>query len=78
MVDITNFSKWIILFGIGIAFCGMIIWVMGKLGVPFGQMPGDVRITQEKFSFYFPIVTSIAISLAVTILMNMLFWWMRK
>jgi len=41
--------------------------------IPFGRLPGDIHIVQEGFSFHFPIVTCIVISLVLSIL----FWIFR-
>ena len=39
--------------------------------IPFlGRLPGDIYIKREKFSFYFPITTSIIISIILTILFS--------
>lgn len=42
--------------------------------LPFGRLPGDIHIVREGFSFHFPIVTCIVISLVVSIL----FWIFRR
>ena len=39
-----------------------------------GQLPGDVFIKKENFSFYFPITTSMIVS----IILSLLFWLLRK
>jgi Protein of unknown function (DUF2905) len=36
--------------------------------IPLGHLPGDIHIVREGFSFYFPIVTCIVISVVVTVL----------
>ena len=46
-------------------------WV-SRLGL--GRLPGDIAIQRPHFSFYFPIVTSIVIS----VVLSLLFWLMRK
>ena len=39
--------------------------------VPFvGRLPGDILIRKERFSFYFPITTSIIVSIIATILFS--------
>ncbi len=42
--------------------------------LPFGRLPGDVHIVREGFSFHFPIVTSIVIS----VLLSIIFWIFRR
>lgn len=41
---------------------------------PFGRLPGDIHIVREGFSFHFPIVTCIVISLVVTLIL----WIFRR
>ena len=43
-------------------------------GVPFGRLPGDIVVRRGNFSFYFPIATSIVIS----ILLSLLFFLLRR
>jgi ribose/xylose/arabinose/galactoside ABC-type transport system permease subunit len=42
--------------------------------LPWGRLPGDISIEREGFSFHFPIVTS----LLVSVLLTLLLWWWRK
>ena len=72
MPDTTTLGKWIILVGLGLALLGGVIWLVGKTGLPLGRLPGDIRIERGGFSFYFPLATSILISIGLTILLNVL------
>ncbi len=42
--------------------------------IPFGRLPGDIHIVRHEFSFHFPIVTSLVLSIVVSIL----FWIFRR
>ena len=54
-------GKYLIILGILIVVIGVAITFWGK--IPFlGKLPGDIKIEKENFTFYFPIVTSIALS----------------
>jgi hypothetical protein len=55
----------LVLIGLGIAGVGLIM----MLGVPFGRLPGDIVVRRGNFSFYFPLATSIILSLVVTLLL---------
>jgi len=57
-------GKTLVLIGLGIAALGVLV----MLGVPFGRLPGDVYIRRGSFSFSFPIVTSIVLSVLLTLL----------
>lgn len=68
-----NVSYWIIFFGIALVIFGL----LNLFGVPFGKMPGDIQIKSEKTEIYFPIVTSLIISVVLTILLNAFFWFRK-
>ncbi len=42
--------------------------------LPFGRLPGDIHIVREGFSFHFPIVTCIAVSIVITLIL----WIFRR
>jgi hypothetical protein len=42
--------------------------------LPFGRLPGDINIQRENFSFHFPLMTSILVSLLLTLIL----WLWRK
>jgi len=41
------------------------------LGLPIGRLPGDISIKRGNFSFYFPIATSIVLSILLTLLFSL-------
>jgi hypothetical protein len=57
-------GRTLVLIGLGIAGLGLIM----MLGVPFGRLPGDVVVRRGNFSFYFPLATSIVLSIILTLL----------
>ena len=56
-------GKTLVLIGLGIAGLGLLM----MLGVPFGRMPGDIMVRRGNFSFYFPLTTSILVSIVLTL-----------
>ena len=77
-MESSNFGKWFVYAGIGLIVIGLLIWLGSKLGIAFGKLPGDIHVQKEKFSFYFPIVTSILVSVILTLLINLIFWFLKK
>jgi len=63
-------GKLLIIAGLAIAGIGLLM----TLGVPFGRLPGDIVVRRPGFSFYFPITTSILVSVLLTIV----FMWFRR
>jgi len=60
------------LIGLGflIILFGLILNLISKFNFPV--LPGDILIQKENFTFYFPVVTSILISILLTIILNLL------
>jgi hypothetical protein len=54
----------LVLIGLAIAGLGLIVMI----GVPLGRLPGDVVVRRGSFSFYFPLATSIILSVLLTLL----------
>ncbi len=73
----AGFGKALIYIGIVIILVGVLLWLASKLGITFGKLPGDVSFQKGNTSVYFPIATSIIISIILTILLN-LFFWIKK
>ena len=56
---------------------GLILVAVGLLinaGLPIGRLPGDISIKRGNFSFYFPLTTSIAVS----VLLTLVFWFLNR
>ncbi len=63
----------LILLGILLLVAGLAWPWLSKL--PIGRLPGDISVERENFSFYFPLTTSLLVSLVLSLL---LWWWFRK
>jgi Protein of unknown function (DUF2905) len=61
-------GRLLILIGLLIAGVGLLV----TLGVPLGRLPGDFSIRRGNFSFYFPLTTSILVSVVLTLIMMFL------
>ena len=54
---------------LGLAITGLGLAIM--LGVPLFRLPGDFYVKRGNFSFYFPLATSIVLSIILTLLMTL-------
>jgi hypothetical protein len=62
-------GKMFVVFGIILILIGLVFMFGDR--IPFiGKLPGDILIKKERFSFYFPITTSIIISIILTIIFS--------
>jgi len=71
-------GRYLMIGGIVLILVGGGIYLSAKLGLPLGRLPGDIRIEGEKGSFYFPVTSSILISVVLTILVNVIVRLLRK
>ena len=65
-------SRVLILIGIAIVLIGLLWPWLSRLGL--GRLPGDIVVQRQGFSFYFPIVTCLIISVVA----SLLFWLFRR
>ena len=75
MPDFSHLGKLIIFMGLGIVVLGVLISLIGKwpgedswLGW-LGRLPGDIFVKRDNFTFYFPLSTSIIISILGSLLL---------
>lgn len=59
----------------GVALVGLaLFWQLFGQHLPLGRLPGDLRIERQNFRFYFPVATSLLLSLLLTLLL----WLFRR
>jgi len=69
MTGVEHIGRLLVITGIVIAVVGGLLMFTGK--VPWlGRLPGDIVIQKRNFTFYFPLATSIILSLLLTLI----FW----
>ena len=62
----------LITLGIILLLLGLAWPLLSKL--PFGRLPGDIIIQRENFSFYFPLMTGLLIS----VVLSLILWWFTR
>ncbi len=65
-------SRFLITLGIVLLALGILWPWLAKIGL--GRLPGDIVYERENFRLYFPVTTSILVSLALSLLI----WLLRK
>ncbi len=71
MDNFSSFGRMLIIGGAILLGIGVFITFAGKV-LPLGRLPGDILVRKGNFTFYFPVVTSIILSIVLTILFNFL------
>lgn len=60
-------GKLLVLVGLALAGLGLLMVV----GIPLGRLPGDIVVKRGNFSFYFPLATSVILSILLTLLLGL-------
>jgi len=56
-------------FGIALVVIGGLVMLLGRTGLPFGRLPGDILYRGKNTTFYFPVATCILLSVVLTVVM---------
>jgi hypothetical protein len=67
-------ARTLIVAGLVLIAAGVIVALLSKSPIPFGRLPGDIRIEGKHGSFYFPLMTCLVISVVLSLLM----WLFRR
>ena len=73
-----QFARYLIIGGVVLILIGGGVYLAAKFGIPLGRLPGDIRIEGENGSFYFPLTSSILVSVVLTIIMNLIMRLLRR
>lgn len=75
-MGLSGIGKVLILAGAFVAFSGLLLVFWQR--IPFlGKLPGDIFLQKRNFQFFFPIVTCLAISVLLTIMVNIIVNWLK-
>jgi hypothetical protein len=72
MPDLTSLARWLILAGLLLAGIGGLLWVVSRLGLPLGRLPGDFRFQAGGVTCFLPLASSILLSLLLTLVLNLI------
>jgi len=67
-----SIARYLMIGGILLFLVGGGLYLATKFGIPLGRLPGDICIDNGNSTFYFPLATSILISMILTIILNII------
>jgi hypothetical protein len=71
--EVASMAKVLILIGLALIVVGL-LWLVGeRLGL--GRLPGDIVVERENFKFYFPLMTSLIVSVVLSLLLWLFSRW---
>jgi len=73
----TELGKVLILLGTVLIVAGLLLTLVGRLHLPLGRLPGDIVYRGKNTTFYFPLATSILLSVLLTFILYVIGRWRR-
>ena len=73
----TDLGKLLILLGGVLVVAGILVLLIAKLHLPIGRLPGDILYRGKNTTFYFPLATSILLSVLLSLILYVVGRWRR-
>ena len=61
-----------------LAVLGLVAWLLSAARIPLGHLPGDIRVERPGFRIYFPLGTSLLVSLLLTAALALWAWFRNR
>lgn len=68
----TEWGKALLAIGVAIALLGAVLLLAGRIGLPLGRLPGDMAYRGKHVKVFFPLGTSILVSVVLSLLLYLL------
>lgn len=65
-------ARILVILGLIFLVAGGLVYLLGRLNLPLGRLPGDIRIQRENFTCLIPVTTMILLSIGLSVLLNIL------
>jgi hypothetical protein len=73
----SDMAKVLIVLGVVLLVAGLILTVLGKSNLPLGRLPGDIVYRGKNTTFYFPLATSLLVSVVLSLVLYVVGRWRR-
>lgn len=73
----ADIGKLLIGLGLVLVVAGVLLTVLGRTNLPLGRLPGDIVCRGRNTTFYFPLATSVVVSVVLSIVMYVVGRWRR-
>lgn len=73
----TDLGKLLIMLGLVLVVTGALLTVLGRANLPLGRLPGDIVYRGKNTTLYFPLATSVVVSVVLSIVLYVLGRWKR-
>jgi len=66
---VTEIGKMLVFLGLVIVVAGLVVLLLGRTNLPIGRLPGDILYRGKHTTFYFPLMTSILLSVVLSLVL---------
>lgn len=73
----AEFGKLLLIIGVVFVAAGILLILFGRANLPLGRLPGDIIYRGKNTTFYFPLATSILVSVVLSVVLYLLGRWKR-
>jgi hypothetical protein len=73
----TDLGKMLIVLGLVLIVAGGVVMALGRMNLPLGRLPGDFLYRGKNTTFYFPLATSVLVSVVLSIVVYLVGRWRK-
>jgi hypothetical protein len=73
----TDLGKLLIVLGVVLVLAGLLLTFLGRANLPLGRLPGDIIYRGKNTTFYFPLATSIVLSVLLSLVLYVISRWKK-
>lgn len=70
-----DMGRMLVVVGVLLAVIGVVVMLLGRTGLPLGRLPGDIVYKGKNTTFYFPLATSILLSVVLSLVLYLIGRW---
>ena len=73
----ADLGKWLIFAGAALVVTGIVVLALGRMNLPLGRLPGDFLYRGKNATVYFPLATSVVVSVVLSLVLYFVSRWRR-
>jgi hypothetical protein len=77
-MDLSNLARIVAVFGVVLLVLAGILYLLDRLDIPLGNLPGDLKFQRSNFTCAVPLVSGLIISVVLTLLINLILYFINK
>jgi hypothetical protein len=70
-------GKLLVAFGVVLVVVGVVVMLLGRMNLPVGRLPGDFLYRGKNTTVYFPLATSLVVSVVLSVVLYLVSRWRR-